>query len=228
MNELTLVIPAKEEAESLPLVLDEIKNLNLKVIVVLANDDLKTIDSIKNYNCEILYQSQRGYGNAIIEGIKKAKTKHIAIFYADGSTDPVFLNPMLDKILQKKYQIIFGSRYEKNAKSYDDDILTRIGNFGFTLVGNLLFSLKISDILFTYIVAEKQIMEKMNLKSNDYCLCTEIPLKTKKMNFKYTTHPCIERKRFAGKKKVKAFKDGLKILFSLIRNFFNSNSFDIK
>ena len=48
MNELTLVIPAKEEAESLPLVLDEIKGLNLKVIIVLADDDLKTI--LKRYD----------------------------------------------------------------------------------------------------------------------------------------------------------------------------------
>ena len=81
MDNITLVIPAKEEAESLPLVLDEIKGLNLKVIIVLADDDLKTIDALKNYDCEILYQSQRGYGNAIIEGIKKAQTKYIAIFY---------------------------------------------------------------------------------------------------------------------------------------------------
>ena len=228
MDELTLVIPAKEEAESLPLVLNEIKNFKLSVIVVLANDDLKTIDALKNYDCEILFQSKRGYGNAIIEGIKKAQTKYIAIFYADGSTDPVFLSPMLEKIVKDKNQIVFGSRYEKNAKSYDDDLITRVGNFGFTLIGNLLFSLKISDLLFTYIVAEKKIMESMNLKSDDYCLCTEIPLKTKRLNFIYTTHPCIERKRFAGKKKVKAFKDGLKILFSLIKNFFNSNSFDIK
>ena len=28
-------------------------------------------------------------------------------------------------------------------------------------MGNLLFSLKITDLLFTYIVAEKEIMEKM-------------------------------------------------------------------
>ena len=90
MNELTLVIPAKEEAESLPLVLNEIKNLNVRVIVVLAEDDLKTINAIKNYNCEILYQTQRGYGNAIIEGIKKVKTKYLAIFYADVSTDPKY------------------------------------------------------------------------------------------------------------------------------------------
>ena len=228
MDELTLVIPAKEEAESLPLVLNELKNYNLSVIVVLASDDLKTIDALKNFDCEILFQSKRGYGNAIIEGIEKAQTKYIAIFYADGSTDPIFLNPMLEKIVKDKHQIVFGSRYEKNAKSYDDDLITRVGNFAFTLIGNLLFSLKISDILFTYVIAEKKIMENMSLKSNDYCLCTEIPLKTKRMNFSYTTHPCIERKRFAGKKKVKAFKDGIKILFSLVKNFFNSDSFDIK
>ena len=228
MHELTLVIPAKEEEDSLPLVLNEIKNLNLNTIVVLAEDDLKTINALKNFDCEILYQSQRGYGNAIIEGIKKVQTKYIAIFYADGSTDPKFLIPMLEKITKEKNQIVFGSRYEKNATSYDDDVITKIGNYGFTFIGNLLFSLKISDLLFTYIVAEKNIMEKMNLKSNDYCLCAEIPIKTKKMDLNYVTFPCVERKRFAGKKKVKAFKDGLKILLSLIKNFFNSNSFDRK
>ena len=66
----------------------------------------------------------------------------------------------------------------------------------------------------------------MNLKSNDYCLCVEIPIKSKKMNFSYSTYPCIERKRLAGKKKVKAFKDGLEILLSMIKSFFRSNSFD--
>ena len=228
MDDLTLVIPAKEEEESLPLVLNEIKNLNLNIIVVLAKDDLKTIDALKNFDCEILYQTQRGYGNAIIEGINKAETKYVAIFYADGSTDPKFLNPMLEKIINEKNQIVFGSRYEKNAKSLDDDIVTRIGNYGFTFLGNLLFSLKITDILFTYIVAEKKTFEKMNLRSNDYCLCVEIPIKTKRMKFNYTTFPCIERKRLAGKKKVKAFKNGLEILFAMIKNFFNSNSFDRK
>ena len=52
----------------------------------------------------------------------------------------------------------------------------------------------------------------MSLSCDDYCLCIEIPFKAKLSNLKYTTIPCIERKRFADKKKVKAFKDGFKIL----------------
>ena len=80
------------------------------------------------------------------------------------------------------------------------------------------FSLNISDILFTYIVAKKKAIDVLKLKSDDYCLCVEIPLKAKKMQIKYSTHPCIERARIADKKKVKAFSDGLKILSFLVKN----------
>jgi glycosyltransferase involved in cell wall biosynthesis len=220
MEDLTLIIPAKEEPNSLPKVLDEVKDLKLKKLVVLAKNDYETIEAIKNSDCEILFQSGIGYGNAIREGINHANTKYISIFYADGSTDPKNLIPMLNKIKDDKNQIVFGSRYEKNAGSYDDDFITRFGNYFFTLLGNILFSTNISDILFTYIVAEKSKMDELKLTSDDYCLCVEIVLKAKKFNFVYTTHPCIERARFADKKKVKAFKDGLKILSYLIKGFF--------
>ena len=49
MNNLTLLIPAKEESGSLPLVLDELKKYNCKKLVVLDEKDIITIDSIKNY-----------------------------------------------------------------------------------------------------------------------------------------------------------------------------------
>ena len=46
MNNLTLIIPAKREAESLPRVLQEIKNLDCKIIVILEKSDIETIESI--------------------------------------------------------------------------------------------------------------------------------------------------------------------------------------
>ena len=50
---LTLVIPAKNEKESLPLVLNELKIYNFKIKVVLEREDIETINAIKNYTCEI-------------------------------------------------------------------------------------------------------------------------------------------------------------------------------
>ena len=42
-NELTLIIPAKYESESLPKFLKELNSINSKILVILQNDDFKTI-----------------------------------------------------------------------------------------------------------------------------------------------------------------------------------------
>ena len=55
MKELTLIIPAKEESNSLPKVLEEVQNLELKKLIVLAENDYKTINSIKDKDTGIKY-----------------------------------------------------------------------------------------------------------------------------------------------------------------------------
>ena len=214
MEEITLIIPAKNEPNALPMVLNEIKKMQLsvKILVIIGKDDKETLKATDGYKCDVLIQSRKGYGNAIVEGINQVKTKYSCIFYADGSTDPKYIHQMHEKLVYQKLDLIFGSRYEKNAYSYDDDIVTRIGNFGFTLLGNIFMRLKITDLLFTYIFAKTECLKSMKLNSDDYCLCVEIPFKAKISKFNYSTIPCIERKRFADKKKVKAFSDGFKIL----------------
>ena len=87
------------------------------------------------------------------------------------------------------------------------------------MIGNIFFSLKLSDILYTYLLGKTKSFKKLNLTSNDFCLCVEIPIKAKrnKMNFKDT--PSYERERIAGEKKVSEFKDGFKIITYMIKSF---------
>ena len=223
MKNITLVIPAKNEPNALPMVLKEIKklNLNVNIIIVLDKNDFETKNAVKEFDCKIIFQTKKGYGNAIIEGIKKSETEYLCIFYADGSTDPKYISEMINKINSEKLDLVFGSRYEKNSYSLDDDFITRVGNFFFTFLGNFLMKLKISDLLFTYIIGKTECFKSMKLTRDDYSLCVEIPFKTKSLGYKYATHPCIERKRLADKKKVKAFSDGLKILIYLIKKYLN-------
>ena len=50
MQDLTLVIPAKHESESLPIFLKEISLFSCKKIIVLDKNDFKTIHAIKDFN----------------------------------------------------------------------------------------------------------------------------------------------------------------------------------
>ena len=220
MNNLTLVIPAKNEKESLPQVLEELKKFDLKILVVLEEEDIDTIDSIKNYNCKILNQSKRGYGNALIEGINYTDTKFFCIFNADGSFDPTELKNMHHLVENEKFDLVFGSRYERNASSEDDTIITLIGNKIFSFLGKFFFSLPISDILYTFVLGDTEKIKKLKLEKEDFSFCVELPIKAKKAKLKLTTNVANERKRIGGEKKVNAFKDGFKILISMISLYF--------
>ena len=139
MSDLTLIIPAKKEAESLPSVLDELSNYNFKIMIILTKDDLETINAIKRYNPNIVYQDNTGYGDALIKGINSCNTKYFSIFNADGSFDPKEIELMMYSILEKDYDLIFGSRYQKGAGSEDDTLLTLVGNYIFTYLGKIFF-----------------------------------------------------------------------------------------
>ena len=56
-----------------------------------SKDDITTFKATNDYDCDVLFQSRKGYGNAIVEGINHVKTKYSCIFYADGSTDPKYI-----------------------------------------------------------------------------------------------------------------------------------------
>ena len=221
MENLTLVIPAKNEKESLPLVLKELKKYKLKKIVVLEKSDLATIKSIKKYNCRILHQKNKGYGDAIVQGINDVKTKYFCIFNADGSFDPKELSNMMKLIQNKSLDIIFASRYEKNCSS-DDTIVTYLGNMIFTNLGKLFFNLNITDILYTFVIGNTKKIKKLRLKSKDFVLCVELPILSKRKNLKIGTSKSNERARLGGKKKVNALRDGYLILIGMIKLFFKN------
>ena len=221
MSNLTLLIPAKSESESLPIFLEELKSYNHNKLIILDEKDVKTIDSIKPFeNVDILNQKKSGYGNALIEGINHIKTEFFCIINADGSMNPSEIEGMLNEIKINQLDIVFGSRYMKNAGSEDDDFITLIGNYIFTFLGKIFFNLRISDILYTYLIGKTQKIKELDLISGDFSFCVELPIKVQRKNLKYSTYACYERKRIAGKKKVSPFLDGIKILFGMINLFF--------
>ncbi len=219
-HKLTLVIPAKNESESLPSVLDELSKYDYSISIVLEREDIKTIDAIKDYKCNIIFQKNKGYGDALIEGINSVNTEYFCIFNADGSFNPVELDKMLNKISADSADFVFGTRYENNCGSDDDTIVTYIGNYFFTKIGNIFFNLNLSDILYTYVLGKTEKAKLLNLYYKDFKFCVELPIKAKKKQMKLVTSESYERARIGGKKKVNAIKDGLLILSGMINLLF--------
>ncbi len=220
MNDnLTLLIPAKKESESLPIFLKELESYKFKILIVLEKDDMITLDSLKKFsNLEILQQNNKGYGSALIEGINFIKTKYFCIINADGSMNPSYLEEMLSHT--KDNDLIFTSRYLKEGGSEDDDLITFVGNKFFSTLGKIFFNLKINDILYTYVLGDTKKVKNLNLNFHDFRICVELPILAHRSKLIYKCLPSKERKRIGGKKKVNPFRDGLLIFFAMISLFF--------
>ena len=113
MQDITLVIPAKSEADSLPKVLKELKNFSVKKIIIMPKNDFITIKSIKKYKSKIIFQKKDGYGSALNQGILSVKTKYFCIFNADGAFNPKYLKKMREKLRERQ-------RKKANAKTYNN------------------------------------------------------------------------------------------------------------
>ena len=218
MKELTLVIPAKDEAECLPRVLDELKNFDCKKIIIIPETDLNTRNSIKNFDCKIITQKVGGFGKALILGIKEVETNFLCIFIADGSFDPQHLKNMYNELLNN-CDFVFNSRYENSGGSDDDTFLTLVGNRIFTFICNLLFRLNISDVLFTYVMGKTLAFKSLDLKRKDFRFCIELPVLAKFKKYKFISKPSYERSRLTGRKKVSELKDGFLILLCIFQMF---------
>ena len=87
-----------------------------------------------------------------------------------------------------------------------------------------IFGLVYLGVRGTYAIAllmgKTESFKKLNIISDDFKFCVELPIKMEISKMKYTSIPSFEKKRIAGVKKVSAIIDGSLILIEIIKLFF--------
>src|SRR5436309_3019534 len=95
--ELSVVIPALNEAENLkallPLIQAVVAELGIAAEVIVVDggsaDDTEAV--VKGLNAHLVRQTERGYGGALLAGFASARAPYLATMDADLSHPPIFL-----------------------------------------------------------------------------------------------------------------------------------------
>ena len=151
-SQLTIIIPAYNEAESLPQLLHELLPFaqlkNFKVIIVNdgSSDDTQAVlerNTTLTKNISIInHKVNRGYGGALKSGINKARTQYCITIDADGQHSLSDIDRLLNTITETNADLVVGSRKGNSESGYYRE-------FGKTIlrwVAKLLMPLKIYDI----------------------------------------------------------------------------------
>ncbi len=214
---VTLLIPARNEADCIAEVLRDVDlNVTHEVIVVDGHSTDGTQDVVRSMGFTVIPQEGMGYGMAIRTGIKHATGDIITMVDADGSYCQEDI-PKLIACLEEGYDIAYGSRYLPESGSDDDTFIRYVGNKAFTWLLNFVHGVGISDSLFFYAAARKEVFESLDLSTDHFELCIEFPIKAHKAGYTHKEIPSFEKERVSGDSKVNAFSDGLKILWVMLR-----------
>ena len=216
---VSVVIPARNEAKSLPHVLGKVPPWVHEVILVdgLSVDDTSRVAKSELPAIRIVEQTGRGKGNALREGFVAATGDVVVALDADGSMDPGEMDRYVE-MLADGYDYVKGSRMLPGASSSDLTLLRSTGNWIFRTLTNVLTGSRYSDLCYGYFAFRRGTVDVLDLRSDGFEIETEINIRAHRAGLRIAEVPSCETERHHGSSQLHALRDGLRILVTIFRN----------
>ena len=215
-----VVIPAYNEENSIPLVLNEIPDFVRNVIVVNNNSTDNTASVAMANGAVVLSEERQGYGSACLKGIEHIKQSEshpdILVFLdADFSDYPEELTKITKPIIEKDIDFVLGTRVKNLRDKGSMQPQQIFGNWLATLLMGVFYKSKFTD-LGPFRAIKFHTLLSLKMQDPTYGWTIEMQLKILKQNCSYQEIPVKYRNRIGVSKVSGTFKGsifaGIKIL----------------
>jgi glycosyltransferase involved in cell wall biosynthesis len=222
MPKVSVIIPALNEAESLPGVLPRIPSWIHEVLLVdgHSTDDTIAVARRLRPDIRVVMQEGRGKGAALRAGVTAATGDIVVMLDADGSTDPAEIPAFVETLLAGA-DFAKGSRFLKGAGTDDMPLHRRLGNGVFVVLANVLFGSKYSDITYGYNAVWRKHQDAMALEIDGWANEIIGNIRVARHGLNVVEVPSFEQPRLAGEAKLKTWSAGWTILKAMVAERFH-------
>jgi dolichol-phosphate mannosyltransferase len=209
------VIPALNEAENLATLLPEIKiiteglGLQFEIIVVDECADDSTCHVVEQYGAELLCPDTHGYGMALYNGLKHARSPFMISMDADFSHPPVFIKDLWAE--RHSADIVIASRYVRGGKAvmpFSRYFLSRVLNTFF----GLGLSIPVRDMSSGYRLYRASAVHGQQVTCKDFDILQELLVRAVANGKVVKEIPFTYRPRKHGSSHARVFKFGMAYL----------------
>ena len=225
MNKLSIIIPARNEAENLVeciseiskelthhsidfeiLVIDDGSTDNTAVVTKLINESISSVKCIRN-------EGKNGFGRAIRLGLDNFTGDAVAIMMADRSDSPRDLVTYW-KSIKDGNDCAFGSRFIRGGKVYSYPILKLLANRVVNTMIRLVFNIHCNDVTNAFKMYRREVIEGCKpFISPHFNLTVEMPLKAIVRGYSWKVVPISWKNRTKGVAKLKLREMGSRYFF---------------
>lgn len=231
MKKLSIIIPVYNEAKTIAEVLRVIHQLQLvngiqKEIIVVddcskdeSNAEIKRAIAAIDPSAFSLIEHpvNKGKGGAIHSGIKEASGEYTIIQDADLELEPGEINNLLQLVLDKKADVVYGSRF-LNKKIKGGSWMSRRANAFLTWLSNRTFGIRITDMETCYKLVPTPVFKSLKLVEQRFGFEPEITAKlAKHKQLKWAEVPITYNARTNEQGKKIGWKDGFRAVWCILK-----------
>jgi len=173
MQQVTVVIPCKNEESNIGTLLTELRKQSAAYELLVVDDSTdRTVEISRSLGARVVRGKGRGLGQAILDGIAAASGDIIVVCDADLSHRPQDVPKLLHPILRQGFDMTIGSRYCKGGKVVGWELSRRIVSRVACLLALPVTTIK--DSTSGFFAFRKEIIKGIELKGTSWKIMLEI------------------------------------------------------
>jgi glucosyl-dolichyl phosphate glucuronosyltransferase len=208
-----VVIPVKNEARNLPMVLRSVPDWVHEVVLVDGHsvDETVAVARASRPGITVVTQPGRGKGDALLAGFAACSSDIIVMMDGDGSTPGGEILRFVSALVAGA-DFAKGSRFASSAGSNDITLARRLGNWGLSGLVNLAFGTQYTDLCYGYNAFWAKHLAVLNLDCDGFEIETVMNIRAAKAGLWVQEIPSQELPRVHGESNLRVFGDGWRIL----------------
>jgi len=220
---LSVLMPVYNEQETLEEIVEQVMAVDIEKELIIVDDGSTdgTREILKEKiekipNVRVFYHDRnQGKGAALRTGKQYIEGDIAIIQDADLEYDPKDYHTLIDPIIKKKADVVYGSRFLGPRRAFL--FWHYLGNRFLTFVTNLLYNTMLTDMETCYKAFRAHIFKEVTIRSDRFNFEPEITAKIFKKGYKVFEVPIYYAGRdFAEGKKI-TWRDGFAALWAIIK-----------
>lgn len=220
---VSVLIPVYNEERTIEEILRRVKNVRLEKEIVVVDDGSKDstrdfLRALKDQEIKVFFHEKNlGKGAALRTAIKEAQGDIVIFQDADLEYDPQEYLALIDPIIRGQADVVYGSRLSGGKPQRAYMYWHKLGNNFLTFMINILFNTMLTDMETGYKAFKRDVIQGLNLRSNDFSIEPEITAKILKKKLRvYETSISYYGRNYEEGKKI-TWRDGFSAIWAILK-----------